>query len=135
MKLERSKKWDLSKPESLKDLSPSLLQLITTQSHLDDFKIDAKESIQSRLDFLRIREEKSKGEITGIDIEHKLEKIAELALRRRYKQPFYHGYATLIEHNFSSEQRKLIYFLLSKIDEALPWEGIRYVYHYKLGKK
>jgi hypothetical protein len=129
LKLEHSKRWDLSRPESLKGFSHFRQQLVTTQNHLENFKIDAKEQIRSRLDYLRIRAEKLKAVITGIDIEYKLEEIAHLALRGRYKWGVYHGIATLIDHKFNAKQRKLIYSLLNKIDETLPWKGIRYGHH------
>lgn len=129
LKLEHIERWDLSKPESLKGFPHSLRPHIINQNHLDGFRIDAKEQIQSRLDYLKGREGRLKGIITGIDVEYKLERIAELALRRRYKFGFFHGIAGYVDLNFNGKQRKIIYNLLNKIEEALPWEGIRYGKH------
>ena len=129
IKLQQSQSWDMSEPKSLKGFPHFLRPFIRTQEYLDGFKNNAKEQIQYRLDCLKRREERLRGIITGIDVEYKLERVTELALRRRYKFGFFHGYATLIDDNFSGKQRKLIYSLLNKIEEALPWKGIRYGNH------
>ena len=129
LKLQQLQGWDVSNPKSLKGFPHSRRSFIKKQDYLDGFKIDAKEQIDSRLNYLRMREEKLKGIITGIDVEYKLERIAELALRRRYKFGFYHGIVGVIDQNFNRKQKKLIYILLNKIDEALPWKGIRYGQH------
>jgi hypothetical protein len=130
LKLEQTQRWDLSKPESLKDFPHTYRRFIITQKHLDGFKIDVKKQVQSDLNDLRMREDKLRGVITGIDIEYELEKIAHMALRVRYKFGFYHGIANLIDQNFNAKQKELIYSLLNKIDEALPRKGIRPGQHF-----
>lgn len=127
LKLQRLQKWDLSNPKSLKDIPPSLRPFIKTQGHLDGFKLDAKKQIESRLNYLRMREEKLKSVIKGIDVEHELQKIARRIVPSGDK--LYHGIASLIDHDFSVKQKKVIYILLNEIDEALPWKGIRYGQH------
>ncbi len=131
LRLQQLQRWDPSKPQSfLKDIPPSLRYLITTQN-LDGFKSDAEKIIKSRLNDLRMREDKLKGMVTGIDIEHQLKNIARMIVPDRYnkRNKLYHGVASIIDQNFNGEQKKLIYSLLDKIDEGLPWKGIRYGQH------
>jgi len=125
LKLKQIRRWDLSKPESLKGFPNTYRPLIGTQKELDGLKIDVSKQIQSDLDSLRRREDKLRGVITGIDIEYELEKIARMALRGRYKFGFYHGIGDFIDHNFNPKQKKFIYSLLNKIDETLPRKVIR----------
>jgi hypothetical protein len=127
LKLQYLKRWDLSKPETLKGFLHSLLLFVKTQQEVDAFKVDAKNQIKRRLYHLRLGEEKLKGIIVGIDIEHKLETIARMIAPR--SSTIYHGVADLIDQNFNDKQKKVIYILLSKIDEALPWKGIRIGQH------
>jgi hypothetical protein len=130
LKLEQLQKWDLSKPESLKGFPHTHRRFMTTQKRLDGFKIDIKKQIQSDLNYLRMREDKLRGVITGIDVEYKLEKIADMALGGRYNSGFYHGIADLIDQNFNAKQKKLVYRLLNRIDEVLPRKVIRPGQHF-----
>jgi len=127
LRLRNLKKWDLSDPKSLEGFPIGLLPFIRIQAELDGFKADAKKQIESRLAYLRMREEKLSGKITGIDIEYELRKIAGMILPRG--DDLYFGIATYIDHNFSNKQKKLLYSLLSEIDEKLPWKGIHYGKH------
>ena len=119
-KLQQLEKWDVSNPNSLKGIPPSLRPFIKTKGHLDGFKLDAKEQIECRLNYLRMREEKLKSVINGTDIEYELRKIARRIVPGADK--LYHGIGTLIDHDFTVKQKKVIYTLLNEIDEALPWK-------------
>src|SRR4030042_224793 len=121
IKLQQLQGWDVSEPKSLKGFPHSLRPFIRTQEYLDGFKIDAKKQIKSRLNCLRIREEKLKSIIKGIDVEHMLNKIARIIAPGGDK--LHHGVADLIDQNFNSKQKKLLYILLNKIDETVPWKG------------
>jgi hypothetical protein len=89
--------------------------------------MDAREQIESRLRDLRVREEKRNGEISGIDVEHELSKIARMIVSKG--DNLYHGISTVVDHNFDAGQKKLLYDLLSRIGEKLPWAGVRYGEH------
>jgi len=115
-------KWDLSDPNSMKGFPSSLVSLIRTQEELDGFKADAKEQIRSRLTYLRMQEEKLNGKIYGIDLEYQLQRIAKMVFPK--ERTLYHGIAGFIDDNFGMKQKKLLYSLLSKIDEKLPWKGV-----------
>ena len=73
---------------------------------------------------MQVREKRLSGKITGIDIEYELRKIAHMIFPGG--DNLFFGIATLIDHNFSNKQKKLLYSLLSGIDEKLPWKGIHY---------
>jgi hypothetical protein len=120
---QNSRGWDLSKPESLKGFPHAALPFINTPQRLEAFKLEFQNRIARRLYDLRLREEKLKAIITGIDIEHQLETIARKIVPRSRK--IYHGVADLIDQNFNNKQKKIIYILLNKIHETLPWRGIR----------
>jgi len=127
LRLQNLEKWDFSGVNSLKGFPGSLLPFIRTQEELDGFKADAKEQIESRLTYLRMREQKLSSRITGIDIEYELRKISRMIVPDG--DDLYFGIASWIDHNFSNKQKKLLYGLLSKIDEKLPWKGIHYGKH------
>ena len=74
-----------------------------------------------------MREEKLNGEINGIDLEYQLQRIARMILPK--ERGLYHGIAGFIDDNFDMKQKKLLYSLLSEIDEKLPWKGIHYGKH------
>ena len=127
IKLQRLEGWDISEPKSLKGFPHSVRPFIRTQEYLDGFKIDAKKQIKYRLNCLRMREEKLKSIIKGTDVEHMLNKIARMIGPGGDK--LHHGVADLIDQNFNRKQKKLIYILLNKIEETVPWKGIRYGQH------
>ena len=127
LRLQNFEKCDLSNPNSLKVFPPSLLPSIRTQEVLDGFKADAKEQIERRLSHLRVREEKLNGEINGIDLEYQLQRIARMILPK--ERGLYHGIAGFIDDNFAMKQKKLLYSLLSEMEEKFPWKGIHYGKH------
>ena len=89
---------------------------------LERIRTETKSEIKKRLDLLKRQEEKCTGPIDGIDIEHQLQHIVSLCGARNEKLFF--GRATSVDHNFNPEQRKILYKLLSKIEEAVPQRGI-----------
>lgn len=121
---EQLSNWNLSNPASMKGFPPSLLPFLQTQAQVEAFKVDAKEQIQSRLNELRTREEKLNSEINGIDIEYQLGRIAKMVVPKG--DILYHGSATLINNSFNMKQKKLLYRLLSRMEEKRPWTGIHY---------
>lgn len=127
LRLRNLEKWDLSDPNSLKGIPNSLVPLIRTQEELDGFKADAKEQIGDRLTYLRMREEKLNGKINGIDLEYQLQRIARMIFPK--ERALYHGIAGFMEDNFAMKQKKLLYNLLSKIEEKHPWKGVHYGKH------
>ena len=126
-RLENFGKCDLSNPKSLKVFLPSLLPFIRTKEVLNGLKADAKEQIEKRLSHFRWREEKLDGKIDGIDLEYQLQRIARMILPK--ERGLYHGVAGFIDDNFTMKQKKLLYSLLSEMEEKVPWRGIHYGKH------
>lgn len=83
-----------------------------------------RKECQRRLDILRIDEQKRKGPISGHDVEHKFISLARRAGVRKNKLSLFRGLATLINDQFSPEQKNLLFGLLSDIDENVPWAGV-----------
>jgi hypothetical protein len=82
-----------------------------------------KRECQCRLDLLRINEQKRKGPISGLDVEHELIWVARRAGVRKNKLSILRGLATLINEHFKPEQKSVLYGLLSDIEENVPWAG------------
>jgi len=120
-------KWNLSKPDGLRGFPRGLRPFLQTQAQVDGFKIDAREQIESRLRDLRVREEKLNGEISGMDIERELRNIARLIVSKGNN--LYYGSATVVDHSFNARQKKVLYGLLTRIRDKLPWAGIHYGKH------
>jgi hypothetical protein len=94
------------------------------QDKAHGFERGYKKECQRRLDILRIDEQKRRGPISGLDVEHKLISIARRAGVRKNKLSLFRGLATLINEEFKPEQKSLMYGLLSDIEEHVPWAGI-----------
>lgn len=83
-----------------------------------------KNECQRRLDLIRLNEQKREGPISGLDLEHQLCLVAGLAGVPRKKLHIFRGMATFFNENFSPEQKRLIFGLLSNIEENVPWAGL-----------
>jgi hypothetical protein len=77
--------------------------------------------LEGHLRWLQGREHRYQGNVEGIDIEYQLGRILHL-VRRNVDYP---RHATVFDHSFSKEQLGLIYRMLDKIEESIPWEGPR----------
>ncbi len=126
-RLEQLSKWDLSDPQSMKGFPRALRGVFQTQTEVEAFKADARQQIESRLNEFRMREETLSGEISGTDIEFQLKRIARIVVPKG--DVLYHGSATLIDHEFNTKQRKLLYGLLSRMEDKRPWAGVHYGKH------
>jgi hypothetical protein len=69
-------------------------------------------------------EEKRNGPISGLDVEHQLIWLAGKAGVKRNKLHLFRGIATLLHDHFQPEQKRLLFCLLSDIEENTPWPGI-----------
>jgi hypothetical protein len=77
--------------------------------------------LAGHLRWLHGREERYQGNVEGIEIEEQLRRIQHL-IRPNVDYP---RLATVIDHNFNQEQLGLLYHLLDRIEESIPWEGPR----------
>lgn len=83
-----------------------------------------KKECPRRLNNLRILEEKRNGPISGLDVEHQVIWLAGKAGVKRNKLHLFRGIATLLNDHFQPEQKRLLFCLLSDIEENTPWPGI-----------
>lgn len=117
-RLEQVNGWNPDNPESLKGYP-------YTSYDPEEFrriKSGFVTQIEERLALLKSREELLEGLVEGTDIEYQLGRIARRC-RVRNKDMFF-GIATCIDHSFDNEQKRMLFSLLNKIDEGIPWEGL-----------
>ena len=112
-RIEEIKGWDQAYLENLK------------RSHGfndDEAKIwqdECVDQLEGHLAWLQGREERYQGNVNGIQIEYQLGRIQHF-IRRNVDYP---RLATVIDNSFNREQLGLLYRLLDKIEESVPWEG------------
>jgi hypothetical protein len=126
-RLDELERRELRDSASMKHFPNSLRQFVQNQAVLEGFRTDAREQIRSRLNEIRLQEEKLSAKIDGIDIENQLNRIAKIIVPKA--KTLYQGSASLIECEFSLKQRNLLYSLLNRMEETRPWVGVRYGKH------
>lgn len=119
-KLKLAAKWDVNDPKTLKGFPGGGILL-----HPDYFKrakVGIPRQWQARLDWLRYREEKLKGPILGIDVEHGLRRIA--AMCRVRDRTIFFGLAGWIDELFDLKQKRQLFKWIDDIEQGVPWSGI-----------
>lgn len=79
---------------------------------------------QRRLDVIRVDEQRRQGPISGLDLERQLCCVARRAGVPEKKLHIFRGLATLFNESFNPGQKRLLFGLLSDIEENVPWTGI-----------
>jgi len=87
-------------------------------------KLEIAQQWQSRLDWLRYREDKLKGHILGIDIEHGLQRIARMSGVK--DKSIFFGSAGWIDEIFDLEQKRQLFEWIDRIEQGVPWDGINW---------
>lgn len=118
-KLEAVKRWNFS-DRSLNDM----VSHIQNQERFDEVKAGVISQIESRLHFFKSLEEINIRPIYGLDIEYRLRDIARRC--RTKDKDLFHGFAGYIDDHFNMEQKRILYKLLSKIIDGIPWRGINW---------
>src|SRR5262249_46851729 len=111
-------------PQTLKGL-PKVDTFWEEKKIFNQVKRGAAEEVRRRLDFLKYREESLQESVTGIDVEYFLQYIADRCGVR--DKNLFHGIAGTIDYSFDMEQKKVIYELLNKIEEDIPWRAIDWI--------
>lgn len=119
-KIELSKKWDITNRKTLKGYPSSWI--LQRPDLFAKEKIRIPRQWQSHLDWLRYREVKLKGPILGIDVEHGLQRIADMCGVR--KKSIFFGSAGWIDDLFDPKQKKQLFEWIDKIEQNVPWNGI-----------
>jgi len=117
--LEEIGQWDQSDANSLARYPASSFE------KFDLIKSRFMSQIRSRLDLLKFREDHLvRGPVDGLMIEWQLRRIAELC---GAKQHLLHQVNYTFDENFDEEQRRLLYKVLNRIEENIPWKGLDFV--------
>jgi hypothetical protein len=119
------KAWDRAKPRTF-DGVPKSAQSDSVRSYFSEeefemWRADHIRQAEARLEWLRSREEKRRGEVTvnGADLEQKFTRLLH-AVRRKAKLS---SKAKCLIEIFNEEQRRALYTLLDEIEEQIPWRG------------
>jgi hypothetical protein len=119
------KAWDRAKPRTF-DRIPKSARSDSVRSYFseEEFEIwraDHIRQAEARLEWLRSREEKRRGEVAvdGADLEQKFTRLLHAA-RRKAKLS---SKAKCLIKIFNEEQRCALYTLLDEIEEQIPWRG------------
>lgn len=127
--LEQVKAWDMSRPETLKGYPDA--PGVYTAAWCDRIRASYTRQLERRLAHLRAREEKLTGDVEGIDLELQLDHIATLARVRG--RSLYNNLATPLHSRFTPEQRRFLFNLLNRIEEAVPWPQLSILEPSELG--
>lgn len=120
LRIEKVEKWDFAVHETLATLPKVFLQL--DEKVLLKIKKGVLSQLKNRLDWFKIREQRLKDDIYGIDIEYGLERIASYSGVR--KKNLFHSSANTFDHNFSMKQKKIIFEFIDDIEQNINWKGI-----------
>lgn len=117
-KLEIVHSWDLDRPETLRGYSQ--LAVFYTKHGFNFLKNETLKRFQRRLDFLKTRERQRNSSIGGLEIEHLLRRLGKMC---GVRDDVHQGVARYVEDVFTPEQRRVLFCLLSDIEERVPWRG------------
>ena len=120
LRLEKAKRWNYSDKTTLKNF-PELSGQID-QKKFNKIKNGFIKQLETRLSWFRTRENKLKGDIGGIDLEDGFNRIAKYCGVR--DNSLFHSSANTFDHNFSIEQKKIIFEFIDEIEQNRKWKGI-----------
>ncbi len=121
-KIEQAEKWSLSDSATLPNWPWAYL--IHDEARFERIRQDYILQIKERLQFLQIREVKLFNPIDGLSIEYELRSIARRAGIRDHG--IFHSTASVFDEQFDLDQKNILFRLLNRIQEGIPWNGIDY---------
>jgi hypothetical protein len=122
---EEVERWDLKIPSTLKRL-PSICADYSQRALEEEFpKIKAKrlKELEFRLWLFKTQEARRNGEVTGLDIEHGLCRVAKWC---GGKEAAVQGIASTVNSHFEPEARRALLGWLFNIEESMRWDPRRY---------
>jgi hypothetical protein len=121
---EQIQRWDLQNPGTLKRL-PSIGSY--SERHLKEefpkIKAERLRELEYRLWLLKTQEAKRNEEVSGLDIEHSLRRVANWC---GGKEDAVYGIASMVTHYFDPEARRALLGWLFDIEESMRWDPRRY---------
>jgi hypothetical protein len=122
---EDVERWDLKVPSTLKRL-PRIIGGYSQRSleeELPKIKAERLRELQYRLWLLKTQEAQRNGEVTGLDIEHGLRRVADWC---GGKEDAMAGIASMVTYHFDPEARRVLLGWLFDIEESMRWDPRRY---------
>jgi hypothetical protein len=119
LRREKVEAWDLDDPDTLVHY-PSEREFRSRQ-WFNRIKTGYLRQLDDRLRRIQVREARRSESVEGLDLEFLLTDIAALCGIRG--KSLYHGVSGSFD-TFTPDQRQLLYQLLIRIEESLPWRGI-----------
>jgi len=118
-------RWNVKDPSTWKGFPRSFLSF--SQRYLEDEfpKIQAKrlKEVEVRLWLLKLKERQRTGEVSGLDIERALGRLAKWS---GGNEDVMHGIASEVTAYFAPEQRQMLLGWLFNIEESMRWDSRRY---------
>lgn len=111
-----AEQWRLDNPLTLKEY-PFLGSPGIDLRSFERFKRNVIGHYQNRLDYLKGRGKKLKGEVDGLDLEYAFDYLARLAGSR--KRSMFHGLCGWFEMIFDPEQRRALLRIVDKIEKEV----------------
>jgi hypothetical protein len=116
--------WSVDNPGDLKEWLHE--RRLLNPERFQRAKSNVVQQIKDRLEFLKMREERLKGPIDGIDIEFQLTWIASQCRGVKNKDLFYNEAGTFDEY-FGPKQRRILFELFNELEENIAWTGINWL--------
>lgn len=110
-------KWDINNHITLKTYPRGLMGIEPKQ--FERVKIGYVRQFQERLNWLRKKEE-LKGQADGLDLALAFNRIARKC--GVSNKSMFNGYADVFNNRFEKNQKNLLYELLNKIEQDIPWK-------------
>ena len=113
LKKERAEQWQFGQAPTLKGY-PFRCDPPLSCTTFEGFKRKVIRHYQDRLDRLKYRGEKLKGDVDGLDLEYGFDHLACLAGSRT--RNLFHGYAGWFEDTFRPKQRRELLSVIDRIE-------------------
>ena len=121
IRLDKVELWNYADKNTLQ-LFPKDINHLINEKTFNKMKLVATKQLKERLDWLQIRERKLNEDIFGIDLEYAFGRLAKYCGVN--KIGLFHSSANTFDHNFSMEQKKIIFGLIDNIEQNIKWRGI-----------
>ena len=121
IRLEKVELWTYADINML-PMFPKGINHLVNEKYFNKMKLVAIKQITERLDWLKMRERQLNEDIYGIDLEYAFGRLAKYCGVN--KNGLFHSSANTFNHNFSMEQKKIIFRLIDDIEQNIKWRGI-----------
>lgn len=121
LRLEKLELWDYATKNSFPTFPKGFSHLINEKTY-NKIKSVAIKQLKERLDWLKIREKRLTENIYGIDLEYCFSRLAKYCGIN--DNGLFHSSANTFDHNFTMDQKKILFELIDRIERNIKWRGI-----------